>query len=37
VAAKRPGTGISPMNWDQIVGKKSKRNYLFDDLITDES
>lgn len=37
VAAKRPGTGISPMNWDQIVGKKSKRNYLVDDLITDES
>jgi N-acetylneuraminate synthase/N,N'-diacetyllegionaminate synthase len=37
VASKRPGTGISPMNWDQIVGKKSKRNYLVDDLITDES
>ena len=37
VSAKRPGTGISPMNWDQIVGKKSKRNYLVDDLITDES
>jgi len=36
VAAKRPGNGISPMNWNQIVGKKSKRNYLVDDLITDE-
>ena len=37
VAAKRPGNGISPMNWDQIVDKKSKHNYLVDDLITDES
>jgi N,N'-diacetyllegionaminate synthase len=37
VAAKRPGNGISPMNWNKIVGKKSKRNYLVDDLITDES
>jgi N,N'-diacetyllegionaminate synthase len=37
VAAKRPGNGISPMNSDRIIGRKSKRNYLIDDLILDES
>ncbi len=30
---KRPGTGISPMKWDQILGEKSKYNFQKDDLI----
>ncbi len=30
---KRPGTGISPMNWDQVIGKKSSRSYLENELI----
>jgi len=30
---KRPGTGISPMRWDEIVGKTSTKNYHEDDLI----
>ena len=37
VGAKRPGSGISPMDWSRIKGKKSKRGYLVDDLIIDES
>ena len=30
---KRPGTGISPMEWDNILGKSSNDNYKVDDLI----
>ena len=30
---KRPGTGISPMDWDEIIGQKSNENYNEDDLI----
>ncbi len=30
---KRPGTGISPMRWDEIIGKASTRFYKADDLI----
>ena len=30
---KRPGTGISPMKWDLILGEKSKYNFQKDDLI----
>jgi len=33
LAAKRPGTGISPMRWDEIVGTQAQRNYKEDDLI----
>ena len=33
LAAKRPGNGVSPMMWDDIIGKISKRNYFADDLI----
>ena len=36
LTVKRPGTGISPMNWDSIVGKVSKRNYNADDLIDEK-
>lgn len=33
LAVKRPGTGISPMMWDEIVGKNASRAYDMDDLI----
>ena len=33
ITAKRPGTGISPMLWDEILGKKAQRDYLVDELI----
>jgi len=33
ISAKRPGTGISPMMYLTLLGKKSKNNYRFDDLI----
>ena len=31
--AKRPGTGISPMNWDQVIGTVAANDYEADDLI----
>jgi N,N'-diacetyllegionaminate synthase len=36
VAAKRPGTGISPMDWDRLIGSKASRDFDADELI-DES
>lgn len=33
LAAKRPGTGISPMRWDEIIGKIARRNFAVDELI----
>ncbi len=33
LTAKRPGTGISPMEWDEIIGTKAKQSYVKDDLI----
>lgn len=33
LTTKRPGTGISPMNWDLIIGKVAERDYLIDELI----
>lgn len=30
---KRPGTGISPMRWDEVIGTKAVNNYQEDDLI----
>lgn len=30
---KRPGTGISPVRWDEVVGKRARRYYQKDDLI----
>ena len=34
VVAKRPGTGISPMRWDEVVGRTATRDYDDDELIT---
>lgn len=33
LTTKRPGTGISPMLWTQIIGQKAKRNFSADELI----
>ena len=33
ITVKRPGNGISPMRWNEIIGKKAKRDYNQDDLI----
>ena len=33
LTAKRPGTGISPMRWDEIIGLTANRNYAPDELI----
>ncbi len=33
LTTKRPGSGISPMRWDDVVGKTAKRNFMEDELI----
>jgi N,N'-diacetyllegionaminate synthase len=33
LTAKRPGTGISPIKWDELLGQASKQNFKPDDLI----
>jgi len=33
ITVKRPGTGISPMRWDEIIGRKATKNYCKDDEI----
>jgi len=30
---KRPGNGISPMLWDEVIGKKAKQDFQEDELI----
>ena len=34
ITAKRPGTGISPMKWDEIIGKTAIKDFDKDELIT---
>ena len=33
LTAKRPGTGISPMRWDEVMGRTATRDYAADELI----
>ena len=33
IATKRPGTGISPMRWNDVLGHAAKRDYATDELI----
>ncbi|SEK59448.1 N-acetylneuraminate synthase [Ectothiorhodospira marina] len=33
VTAKRPGTGISPMRWDEVIGRAATRDYAADEFI----
>ena len=34
ISCKRPGEGISPMEIDNIYGKKSSKDYLLDEMIS---
>ena len=33
LTVKRPGTGICPMKWDEIIGKAAEKNYEADEMI----
>lgn len=33
LTTKRPGTGISPMQWDAVIGKTARRDFSADELI----
>jgi N,N'-diacetyllegionaminate synthase len=33
LTTKRPGTGISPLRWDEVIGQTATRNYSPDELI----
>tara|TARA_Y100000294_G_scaffold171261_1_gene184484 strand:+ start:48 stop:1049 length:1002 start_codon:yes stop_codon:yes gene_type:complete len=33
ITVKRPGTGVSPMGWDSIIGRKATRGFNEDELI----
>lgn len=33
LCAKRPGTGISPMRWDEIIGRRAIRDFKKDEII----
>lgn len=33
ITVKRPGNGISPMRWDEIIGKVANKDYKEDELI----
>ncbi len=33
LTTKRPGTGVSPMEWDRIIGTTAHRDYFVDELI----
>ena len=33
ITTKRPGSGISPMNWDLVMGSKAVRDFLENELI----
>jgi N,N'-diacetyllegionaminate synthase len=33
LTTKRPGTGISPMRWDEFLGNKALRDFAADELI----
>ena len=35
VTTKRPGTGLSPMNWDRVIGSKATRSYSPDEEIAE--
>ena len=33
LTTKRPGDGINPMRWDEIIGIKANKSYEIDELI----
>ena len=34
LTTKRPGNGLSPMRWDELIGSTATRGYVADELIT---
>lgn len=34
VVAKRPGTGLSPMHWDEVIGRPAPRDFEADEFIS---
>lgn len=34
ITVKRPGNGISPMEWDHVIGRRAPRDFTYDSLIT---
>jgi N,N'-diacetyllegionaminate synthase len=33
ITTKRPGNGISPMRWNEVIGLKAKKDFFFDEKI----
>jgi N,N'-diacetyllegionaminate synthase len=33
LGVKRPGHGISPMRWDDLIGQPARRDFVVDELI----
>lgn len=33
LTTKRPGTGMSPMQWDHVIGQRAKRKFQADELV----
>lgn len=33
IAVKRPGNGVSPIEWDNVLGQKAKRDFMPDELL----
>lgn len=33
VGIKRPGNGISPMHWDEVIGKTAKKGFTEDEIL----
>jgi N,N'-diacetyllegionaminate synthase len=33
IGAKRPGNGITPMRWDEVIGRYARRDFAIDELI----
>jgi N,N'-diacetyllegionaminate synthase len=33
LTVKRPGTGVSPMRWDELIGRPARRDYVIDEMI----
>ncbi|WP_303023714.1 SAF domain-containing protein, partial [Duncaniella muris] len=33
ITVKRPGNGISPMQWDSVIGQVAKKDFAYDSLI----
>lgn len=33
LTVKRPGTGISPMRWNELIGQKAKRSFAEDEMV----